>query len=92
MAWISTHWPRASRVFTSEPTLLLAGGGMQNSALERNRLSASVVRHAVRMAGVGDLSRVEAVIPETNGTLSVISSTKYGSGSALAGVRGMDTQ
>ena len=50
----------------------------------------SELRQAVRMQGTGDLSRVEAVVLETNGKLSVITSSSYGDGSALADVRGTE--
>lgn len=40
------------------------------------------------MQGTGDLSQVAAVVLETNGTLSVITSSTYGDGSALEDVPG----
>lgn len=89
MAWISAHWPRVRRVFTSESALLLVDGEMRSEALQRNRLSESEVCQAVRMHGIGDLSMVSAVVLETNGTLSVIPSGQQGNGSALVGVRGV---
>lgn len=89
MAWVSAHWPRARRVFTARPALLLVDGELRPEALRRNRLSASEVRQAVRMQGMGDLSGVRAVVLETNGTLSVIPSSQYGNGSALEEVRGV---
>ncbi|MEO7589372.1 MAG: YetF domain-containing protein [Arachnia sp.] len=89
MAWVSTHWPRARKAFTSEPALLLADGAMQGEALRRNRLTESEVRQAIRMQGNGDLAQVRAVVLESNGTLSVITSENYGNGSALVDVRGV---
>lgn len=88
VAWISARWPRARNFFTSEPALLLVDGRFRHEALRRNRLTESEVRQAVRMKGTGDLSKVRAVVLETNGKLSVITSGKYGDGSALAEVRG----
>ncbi|GAA1767039.1 DUF421 domain-containing protein [Kocuria aegyptia] len=90
VAWISARWPRARRFFTSEPALLLADGRIRHDALHRNRLTESELRQAVRMQGTGDLSQVKAVVLETNGKLSVITSEKYGDGSALENVRGTD--
>lgn len=91
VAWISSRWPRVRGVFTAEPALLLAEGRIRHEALRRNRLTESELRQAVRMQGTGDLSRVEAVVLETNGKLSVITSSKYGDGSALDDVRGLAT-
>jgi uncharacterized membrane protein YcaP (DUF421 family) len=88
IAWISARWPRARRVFTSEPVLLLADGRIRHEALRANRLTESELRQAVRMQGTGDLSQVKAVVLETNGKLSVISASQYGNGTALDGVQG----
>ena len=91
MALVSARRPGARRFFTSDPVLLLADGRIRGEALRRNRLTESELRQAVRMQGTGDLSRVEAVVLETNGKLSVITSSSYGDGSALADVRGTET-
>jgi uncharacterized membrane protein YcaP (DUF421 family) len=90
VALVSARRPRARRFFTSDPVLLLADGRIRGEALRRNRLTESEIRQAVRMQGTGDLSRVEAVVLETNGKLSVITSSSYGDGSALADVRGTE--
>jgi uncharacterized membrane protein YcaP (DUF421 family) len=90
VAGISARWPRVRAGFTAEPALLLADGRIRHEALRRNRLTESELRQAVRMQGGGDLSRVKAVVLETNGKLSVITSSAYGSGSALEGVRGAE--
>lgn len=90
VAWLSTRWPRVRGLFTSQPALLLAHGEIRYDALHRNRLTASELRQAVRMQGTGDLSQVEAVVLETNGKLSVITSSKYGDGTALKDIRGIE--
>ena len=90
MALVSARRPGARRFFTSDPVLLLADGRIRGEALRRNRLTESEIRQAVRMQGTGDLSRVEAVVLETNGKLSVIASSKYGDGSALEDIRGIE--
>jgi len=91
VAWISTHLPWVRPALTSRPTVLLQGGELQHEAMRRNRLSEAEVRQAVRMQGIGDLSKVGAVVLETNGTLSVIPITQYGNGSAMEEVRGVAT-
>ncbi|MCJ8504024.1 DUF421 domain-containing protein [Kocuria flava] len=90
VAWISARWPRARGVFTAEPALLLADGRIRREALHRNRLTESELRQAVRMQGTGDLTKVRAVVLETNGKLSVITDAQYGDGSALQDVRGRE--
>lgn len=86
VAWITTRWPFAKRAVTSEPVILVKGGILQDVAIRRNRLTASEVYQAVRGSGYGDLAGIEAVVLETNGTISVIASSTYGNGSAMVGV------
>jgi uncharacterized membrane protein YcaP (DUF421 family) len=90
VAWVSTRWPQARGVFTSQPVVLLSDGELRRDAIRANRLTESEVRQAVRGTGTGDLSAIAAVVLETNGKLSVIPSSKIGNGSALDGVAGAD--
>jgi uncharacterized membrane protein YcaP (DUF421 family) len=92
VAWISTRWPQARGVITTQPVVLLVDGRIRQDALRRNRLTEAELRQAVRMQGTGDLSQVAAVVLETNGKLSVITSSKYGNGSALEDLRGTEEQ
>lgn len=90
VAWICARWPQARGVVTTQPAVLLADGSIRQDALRRNRLTEAELRQAVRMQGTGDLSQVAAVVLETNGKLSVITSSKYGNGSALEDLRGAE--
>lgn len=83
VAAVSARWPRIRSLVAAKPVALVLGGQLQTDELSRNRLTESEVRQAVRTAGSGDLSDIAAVILETNGTLSVITTDKIGSGSAL---------
>lgn len=88
VAWVSSRFPRARGVFTSRPVVLLADGALRHEALKTNRLTESEIRQAVRGSGGGDLSRIAAVVLETNGTLSVIPANMMGNQSALKDVEG----
>lgn len=90
VAGVSARWPRTRTVITTEPVVVLAHGQIRHQALRENRLTEAEVRQAVRMQGSGDLSKVTAVVVETNGKLSVISSNTYGSGSALDELSGTE--
>lgn len=90
VAAVSSRWPRTRHVVTADPVLLLVDGRIRQDALLRNRLTESELRQAVRMQGTGDLSRVKAVVLETNGKLSIITDDQYGSGSALGDVHGAE--
>lgn len=90
VATLSAHRPRTRAVvLTSRPVLLLADGCIRHQALRRNRLTESELRQAVRMQGTGDLPQVKAVVLESNGKLSITTS-QYGNGSAMDGVRGAE--
>lgn len=88
VAWVSSRKPKTRRAFTATPALLLSDGRIQSDALKRNRLTEEELRQVVRSAGAGDLSQIEAVVLEANGTFSVIRAGNYGSGSALQDVPG----
>jgi uncharacterized membrane protein YcaP (DUF421 family) len=72
VAWLGVrlHW--VSRLVKSEPTLLVYDGRMLDTALRRSRLNREEVLATVRSAGKGDLASVQAVVLETDGSLSVI--------------------
>jgi len=90
VAIVSSRWPVTRVAITSRPTLLLFEGRVRSDALRRHRLTVSELRQAIRMQGVGDVAQVKAVVLETNGTMSIITEGKYGDGSALEDVTGLD--
>jgi uncharacterized membrane protein YcaP (DUF421 family) len=75
-----------ARLVKAEPTLLLHGGRMLEAALRRERVTRAEVLAAVRGAGLGSPEQAEAVVLETDGSLSVI--VEMGRGAAMAPVRG----
>jgi uncharacterized membrane protein YcaP (DUF421 family) len=87
VALLSSIWPRLRSVFTSSPVLLVEHGEYHDEAIRRNRLTRSEVWQAIRSSGSGDVSQVAAVVLETNGTLSVITTASLGDGSSLEGVK-----
>lgn len=88
-ALISAHVRIGRSVLKSTPTLLLSNGRFREEALRRQRVSADEVRQAVRSSGSGDVAGVAAVVLETDGSLSVISTEQAGDASAMAGVEGV---
>jgi len=88
VAWVTVHWSGARAVITSRPTLVWRDGQPITSALTEQRLALDEIRQAVRATGSGDLSDVAAVVLESDGTLSVIPTSKIGDWSALRGIEG----
>ena len=83
----TTTWlPGGRSVVTAQPTLLLEDGRVLDEALRQQRLTPDELRQAVRASGSGDLSSVAAVVLETDGSMSVISTQQAGNRSALEGV------
>jgi uncharacterized membrane protein YcaP (DUF421 family) len=85
-ATISARVRFGRTVVTSRPTLLVSQGHFHADAMSRQRVSADEVRQAIRSSGHGDVSKVAAVVLESDGSLSVIASTKIGDWSALSGL------
>ncbi|NEM06148.1 DUF421 domain-containing protein [Geodermatophilus normandii] len=92
VAWTTTRLPGGRSVITAQPTLLLQDGNAIPAALGRQRITMSELRQAIRASGSGDLSSVAAVVLETDGSMSVISTQQAGNRSALEGVAGVADQ
>lgn len=84
----SVRWRPARRLVKSEPALVLRDGRMLTDVLRSERLTEGEVRQAVRASGSGAVEDVAAVVLETDGTLSVVTRSAYGSGTALEDVGG----
>lgn len=90
VAWASARWGGVRNVLTARPTLLFCEGRALPAAMEEQRVTLDEIRQAVRSSGSGDLSEVAAVVLETDGSFSVIPSSKVGDWSAFQGVAGAD--
>lgn len=88
IAWLTTRWQPLRKAITSSPQVLLRDGAVDHAALRKARLSEAEVRQAVRSSGAGDLADVAVVVLETNGSISVISESRRGNGSALRDLEG----
>ncbi|MDA4100997.1 membrane protein [Mycolicibacterium monacense DSM 44395] len=87
VAAIVASRPRIGRaVLTSRPSLLFAHGSFRDDAMRKQRVSRADVRQAVRSSGRGGLNDVGAVVLESDGSLSVITTADLGDHSALIDV------
>jgi uncharacterized membrane protein YcaP (DUF421 family) len=91
LQWVITASSVRSQTFErwvkARPRLLLWHGQIQQAALREERVTPSELRAAVRGRGIAALEDVEAVVPETDGSFSVIE-PGGSAGSALADVAG----
>lgn len=86
VAFVNSRVPWARAVLTSKPALLVKDGVVLSASVKKNRLSESALRQSIRMAGLGGLDQVGAVVLETNGTLSVVPSESMGDRWAISDI------
>lgn len=86
VAWLSARSRRARQVVKSSPSLLLHRGVLLEERLLAHRVTPGEVRQAARAHGFGGLDLLEAVVLETDGSLSVVASDSAGAGDALEDV------
>jgi len=92
VAWLSVRSKAVAELVKSEPALLLFQGRFLSDALRRERVTEDEVRAAVRSQGIGSLEDVDAVVLETDGTVTVLKKTEEpdGHSSSLKNVAGLD--
>src|SRR5690606_19534039 len=90
LALTGSRFDPVQRMATSQPTLLLKDGKVDEQVLLDERVSIAEIRAAARQHGHASLEDIAAVILESDGSLSVLSRLD-GSGSALTDVRGLDS-
>lgn len=72
VTWSSVRSRRIRRFVTGEPVMLLHRGEFLPAAMRRARVTEDEVRSALRAAGLAELAGAEAVVLETDGSLSVV--------------------
>lgn len=85
VTWLSVRSGIVRRLVRSEPTLLYFRGAFLHQALRAERVLESEAYQAVRSNGRGGLESVKAVVLESDGSLSVVSSATEAN-AALRGV------
>ena len=84
---LAVRFPAVERWIKAEPTLLLLRGELRHDAMRRARVTEGEIRAAVRAKGLTALEDVEAVVLETDGSVSVLAE-RGSSGSAMRDVKG----
>ena len=87
ITWLTIRLPVVDRLVKARPTLLLEDGRLIETALVRERVTPAEVRAAVRSAGLASFEEVDAVVLETDGSVSVIRRSGSKSRSAMDDVR-----
>jgi uncharacterized membrane protein YcaP (DUF421 family) len=87
VTWSSVRAGWVRRLVTGKPLMLLYRSEFLPESLRRARVTKDEVRAAVRSSGLASLKEVEAVVLETDGSLSVVRRSRESGGSSLEGVR-----
>lgn len=72
ITWLSVRSPRFQALIKAEPTLLLHRGRLLPGALRAQRVTEAEVMAALRGQGIRDMGDVEAVVLETDGSISAV--------------------
>lgn len=91
VSWSAVRVAPVAKLMKSEPRLLFHRGGFLDAALREERLLREEVYQAMRSQGHLTIASVEAVVLETNGRLSVISTSSREAASTLEGVKLLDS-
>lgn len=90
VTWSSVRVRWVRQVVTGEPSILLYRGECLPAAMQIARVTEEEVQAAVRASGFAHLSDAEAIVLETDGSLSVVPRSKRGEASSLSGVEAPD--
>jgi uncharacterized membrane protein YcaP (DUF421 family) len=71
VSWSTLRWRRIERIVRAEPTLVARGGKVLDAA-RLERLLPSDLEGAARAAGLTSVAETDAVILETDGSLTVV--------------------
>lgn len=74
MTIFSIHFDWFNNLIKSEPRLLYLDGAFLRSSMRKERITEIEILQAIRNTGFGSTEKVKAVVLETDGSLSVISS------------------
>ncbi|HLT39968.1 MAG TPA: YetF domain-containing protein [Enhygromyxa sp.] len=72
ITWSSVRSPRFRKLVKNRPRLLAYRGELHAEALRRERIDEDELAAALRDSGLADVEAADAVIIETDGTISVI--------------------
>lgn len=90
VTWSSVRFRWVRQLVTGEPQLLFERGVFLTTAMNHARITEGEIRAAVRSAGLIELAEVEAVVLETDGSLSVVHEQSTLGSSSLSDVRRRD--
>lgn len=76
LTWLSVRYKGVKKLVTSEPALLLYKGEVLEDVMKKERITLEEIYLAARKEGIADIHSIHAIILETTGSLTIISSKK----------------
>jgi uncharacterized membrane protein YcaP (DUF421 family) len=86
VTWLAVRVKWVKNLIKAEPTMLLSQGQFLPVAMRQQRVSEEEIRAAIRGTGSASIEEIEAVVLETDGSMSVIKKSPNNSRSALKDV------
>jgi len=86
ITWLSVRLDWAENLVKSTPSMVFDDGKFKRETMLRERVAEAEIRAAIRSQGIAAVEDVEAVVLETDGSLSVVQKSADGSRSALEDV------
>lgn len=89
LTWVSVRIPQVRTIVTATPSLLLYKGEMLPQMMKRERVAQEDLFEKIRESGYSGYSDIDAIILETTGDITIISSIDEENRHALDNVRHM---
>ncbi|TLS39206.1 DUF421 domain-containing protein [Pseudalkalibacillus caeni] len=93
VTWISVRSKKFTELIKSEPRLLYYQGEYLDKALREERVRVGEIRQSIRTSSIASMDKVDAVILETDGSMSVVkkdSKKEHQTDTSMKGVKGME--
>lgn len=87
ISWIAARSTIVQKLIKAKPSLLLYQGKLKHDVLKKERVAEGEVLAALRASGLGAIEEADAVVLETDGSLSVIKELSNSTASALKDVK-----
>lgn len=84
LTWCSVRVDWVRKAVTGEPAVLVYQGQLLQSAMRQARVTHNEVLAAIRAAGLAELAQVQALVLETDGSMSVVKAEPQAVADSLA--------
>lgn len=76
--WVTQKWMRTRHYLEGQPTIIIHKGRLIREGLKKSKIDINQIQHLLRAKDVFSLREVEFAVLETNGDLSVLKKSQYG--------------